>query len=121
MTNVETLTVEANDTVKAARAQYVDNPRIKRIVNNVERTTVTLNQNLDPMLKDGRQVAKDARKLTTTLASDGQIRRYNKITRDVSEIANRGKLAAADAQAVVAPRQTRKGYRGSIDDGRSRL
>lgn len=114
VTNVETLTVEANDTMKAARGRYVENPQIDRIINNVERTTITVNKNLDPMLGDGRQVLADARKLTGTLASDKQLRRYDKITKDVSETTGRAKLAAADAQAMVAHIRRGKGTVGAL-------
>ena len=102
MTNVETLTEEGNETLVAARKQYIDNPRIKRIIRNAERTTVSLNRNLDPMLTDGRRVLSDASKLTETMASEPQRARYVKITRDVSDITGRAKHAAADAQAIVA-------------------
>ena len=114
VTNVESLSVEANDTMKAARSRYVDNPQINRIINNVEHTTVTLNKNLDPMLTDGRQVLADTRKLTGTLASDKQLKRYDKITSDVSDTTGRARLAAADAQALVAHIKRGKGTVGAL-------
>lgn len=114
VTNVEDITVETEGTVKAARAQYVDNPQITRIMNNVEGTTATLNKNLDPMMKDGRQVLGDAKKISGTLASDEQRARYTKITRDVSETTGRVKLASADAQALVAHVRRGKGTVGAL-------
>jgi phospholipid/cholesterol/gamma-HCH transport system substrate-binding protein len=106
--------VETNDTIKSARKRYVENPQIDRIINNVERTTVSVNKNLDPMLSDGRQVMADAKKLTGTLASDQQLKRYDKITQDVSETTGRAKLAAADAQAMVAHVRRGKGTVGAL-------
>jgi phospholipid/cholesterol/gamma-HCH transport system substrate-binding protein len=114
VTNVETITVETNDTIKAARGRYVENPQIDRIINNVERTSVSVNKNLDPMLSDGRQVLADTKKLTGTLASDQQLKRYDKITKDVSETTGRAKLAAADAQAMVAHIRRGKGTVGAL-------
>lgn len=114
VTNVETLTVEANDTMKAARGRYVENPQIDRIFNNVERTTVTLNRNLDPMLTDGRQVLADTKKLTGTLASDGQLKKYSKITNDVSDATGRARLMTADAQSVLAHVKRGKGTVGAL-------
>jgi phospholipid/cholesterol/gamma-HCH transport system substrate-binding protein len=114
VTNVETITVETNDTIKSARNRYVDNPQIDRIINNVERTTVSVNKNLDPLLADGRQVMSDTKKLTGTLASDQQLKRYDKITKDVSETTGRAKLAAADAQAMVAHVRRGKGTVGAL-------
>jgi phospholipid/cholesterol/gamma-HCH transport system substrate-binding protein len=114
VTNVETLSAEADQTMKSARKRYVENPQIDRIFDNVERTTVTLNKNLDPMLGDGRQVLADAKKITGTLASDEQIKRIDKITKDVSETTGRAKLAAADAQAMVAHIRRGKGTVGAL-------
>lgn len=114
VTNVEELTEEGNDTLKAARKQYIDNPRIKRIMANVEHTTVTLNRDLDPLLTDSRKVLSDASNLTETLASDQQRRRYVKITEDVEQIAGRAKHATNDAQAIVAHVKRGKGTVGAF-------
>ncbi len=114
VSNVESLTVEANDTLKAAREKYVENAQIDRILNNVEHTTSTVNQNLDPLLKDSRKVMADASKLTETLASDEQRKRYGKITGDVSEITGRAKLATADVQSLVAHVKRGEGTVGAL-------
>lgn len=114
VTNVETITVETNETVKSARAKYVENPQIDRIINNVEKTTVSVNKNLDPLLSDGRQVVADAKKLTGTLTSDGQLKKYQKITNDVSDATGRARLATADAQALVAHIKRGKGTVGAL-------
>jgi phospholipid/cholesterol/gamma-HCH transport system substrate-binding protein len=108
--NVDALTGEANQTVKAARERYVDSPQVTRILNNVERTTA----NLDPMVSEGRQVLADAKKLTGTLASDAQLHRYERITKNVDDATQRAKLAAADAQALVAHVKRGKGTVGAL-------
>jgi phospholipid/cholesterol/gamma-HCH transport system substrate-binding protein len=114
VSNVETITVETNDTIKSARKRYVENPQVDRIINNVERTTVSLNKNLDPILTDGRQAIADTKKLTGALTSDQQLKRYDKITKDLSETTGRAKLAAADAQAMVAHVRRGKGTVGAL-------
>ncbi len=114
VTNVETLSGEANDTLRAARGKYVDNPQINRIMNNVEATTVTLNKNLGPLMRDGRGVVKDAKKITGTLASDKQLRRIDKITGDVAEVTTRAKLVASDAQSIVSHVKRGKGTVGAF-------
>ncbi len=78
VSNVETLTVESNETVRAARDRYIDNPQIQRIIGNVERTTSTLDKEVGPLLSDGRGVLADTKKLTGTLASDPQLKKYQK-------------------------------------------
>lgn len=114
VTNVETLTVEANTTLTSARERYVENPQIDRIINNVETTTVTVNRNLGPLMKDSRVVLADAKKMTGTLASDKQLARYEKITGDVGEITGRAKLATADAQSMIAHVKRGKGTVGAL-------
>ncbi len=114
VTNVETLTVESNETVRAARDRYIDNPQIQRIISNVEHTTTTLDKEVGPLLRDGRGVLGDAKKLTGTLASDPQLRKYEKITQDVSDTTGRAKLAASDAQAMVAHVKRGKGTVGAL-------
>jgi phospholipid/cholesterol/gamma-HCH transport system substrate-binding protein len=114
VSNVNDLTVEAKGTVKDARQRFVDGPQITRIMNNVDHTTSTLNSNLGPLMTDGRKVLGDASKLTTALASNDQIAKYKKITNDVSEATGHAKIAAADAQALVAHIQRGKGTVGAL-------
>ena len=58
--NVETLSGEANTTLKAARERYVDGPQVTRIMNDVERTTAVVGTNIEPLVTDGRAVLGDA-------------------------------------------------------------
>ena len=114
VSNVESVSAEANDSVKAARQRYVDGPQITRIMNNVERTTTTLDRDLGPLLRDGRKVAADASKISDELASAEQLARYKKITRDLSDTSGHAKLAAADAQALVAHVKRGRGTVGAL-------
>jgi phospholipid/cholesterol/gamma-HCH transport system substrate-binding protein len=114
VSNVETLSTEANETVRAARDRYIDNPQIQRIMNDVEHTTTVLDKDVPPLLSDGRAVLSDTKKLTGTLASDPQLKRYEKITQDVSDTTGRAKLAATDAQAMVAHIRRGKGTVGAL-------
>ena len=76
LTQKSIVVVEAGDDVipmkarDTARERYLDSPQIARILNNVERTTATLDKNLEPLLSDGRATLADAKKLTHALASD---------------------------------------------------
>ena len=99
--NVETLTIQGNETLLAARQKYVDNPQIDRIMNNVEATTQTLDANIGPLMTDGRKVLGDVSRVTDRMASEEQVARYEQITRDVADIAARGKVMAADGQALL--------------------
>lgn len=112
--NVETLTSEANTTLKAARERYVDGPQVTRIMNDVERTTSALNRELPPLLADGRQVLAHAKKLGDALASDQQIARYQGITRDAEEVAKNAKAISKDAQALMQHVKDGRGTVGAL-------
>jgi phospholipid/cholesterol/gamma-HCH transport system substrate-binding protein len=100
--NVEKLTVDTNDLVRAGRAKYVDNPQIDRIVGNIERTSASISRDSDALLKDAKETLANTRRITGTLGSEEEIKRLQKTLADVSEIAAKAKLATADAQAIVA-------------------
>ncbi|MFO7181236.1 MAG: MlaD family protein [Pseudomonadota bacterium] len=108
------LSKDARSAVQAARERYVDGPQIARILNDLERSAAALEENLGPLLVDGRGFVSDARKLSSALASDEQIRRYSAITRDLSEAAASAKVAAAEARAITRHVQSGKGTLGAL-------
>jgi phospholipid/cholesterol/gamma-HCH transport system substrate-binding protein len=112
--NVETLSGEASETMTAARERYVDGPQVTRIMNNVERVTATLNQELPPLLEDTRALAKDGRALGATLASKEQLARYEKLTEDATRAATLAKLTASEAQRLVAHVRRGEGTVGAL-------
>jgi len=112
--NVDSLSGTASETLKAARERYVDNPQISRILNNVERTTTTLDQNLEPILKDGRATLADTKKLTHALASDDQVQRYQRIVSNLNDASGQAKVIASDAQALVEQVKSGKGTVGAL-------
>jgi phospholipid/cholesterol/gamma-HCH transport system substrate-binding protein len=79
-------------------------------MNNVERTS----EGLPPLVEDGRAALGDARKLTRALASDEKLERYDRMTRDLGDAASRAKLAATDAQAVMAHVKRGEGTVGAL-------
>lgn len=108
------IAADAHDTLIAARAKYVDNPQIGRIMNNVEGATSSLNRNLGPLLEDGRKVASDASRLAEVLGSKEQADRYATITRDVQETAAKAKVAASAAADLAEHVRQGKGTVGAL-------
>src|SRR5262249_18715977 len=111
---IDAIASDTHDTILAARAKYVDNPQITRILNDAEGVSSTLNANLKPLLEDSRKVAGDASRLTDTLASADDIQRYQAILKDVQEAASRAKLAARDADDLVNHVKQGKGTVGAL-------
>lgn len=112
--NVDTLSSDASSTLKAARERYIEGPQITRIFNDVERTTSVVNQNLEPLMTDGRATLSDAKKLTHALASDDQLQRYQHITQNLTEVSGQAKNIAGDAQALVDRVKSGKGTVGAL-------
>jgi phospholipid/cholesterol/gamma-HCH transport system substrate-binding protein len=112
--NVDKLSTNADDTMKAARERYVDGPQITRIFNDAERTAKTLSDNLPPVMEDGRKVLSDTKKITGKLATDEQLQRLDTMTRDLADASGRAKVLAADAQGLMKHVKEGKGTVGAL-------
>lgn len=111
---LEAISLQAEETLAAAREQYVDGPRVNHIMSNVEQTTTALNEELVPLLKDTRVLVADARKLSQALASDEQLAAYKSMTSDASATMKTVRTAAGRADRIMAHVQEGKGTAGSI-------
>lgn len=112
--NVDTLSTDAKDTVKAARERYVDGPQVTRIFNDVERSSKVLAENLPPIVEDGRRVLTDTKKITGKIATDEQLNRLDNMTRDLADASGRAKALAADAQGLMKHVKDGKGTVGAL-------
>jgi phospholipid/cholesterol/gamma-HCH transport system substrate-binding protein len=114
VSNVDSLSVEATETMKAARARYVDGPQVTRIFNDAERTSKSLADNLPQVMTDGRHLLTDARKVSSKLATDEQLQRLDTMTRDLADASGRAKGLAQDAQGLMAHVKQGKGTVGAL-------
>lgn len=111
---MDSLAANAEETLAAAREQYVDGPRINRILNRLDNTTRVMNENLEPMMRDTRMILEDGRKLTAFLSDDQQIATYTALSNDTREILGTAKIAAKDASEIVAHVKAGKGTAGAL-------
>jgi len=112
--NVDQLSTDARDTMKAARERYVDGPQVTRIFNDVERSSKVLAENLPPIVEDGRKVLSDTKKITGKLSSDEQLARLDNMTRDLAEVTGRAKGLAQDAEGLMKHVKSGKGTVGAL-------
>jgi phospholipid/cholesterol/gamma-HCH transport system substrate-binding protein len=112
--NVDALTVQANETLLAVRQKYVENPQIDRILNDAEGVSATLNDNLGPLVKDGRELTQDLTAMTDALASKEQLEQYRVITRDLADTAVRARNLTTDAQGLIDHVKSGKGTVGAL-------
>lgn len=101
MTNLESLTAEANTLTVHARTQYVDNPKITRTISNIDRLSSDLQKDSGPMLKDARESLANLNRASKVLGGEEENAKLKKTIEDVAQLAARANATAADAQAIV--------------------
>ena len=112
--NVDKLSTDAGDTMKAARERYVDGPQVTRIFNDVERSSKVLAENLPPIVEDGRKVLSDTKKITGKISTDEQLARLDNMTRDLADASGRAKGLAQDAEGLMKHVKDGKGTVGAL-------
>jgi phospholipid/cholesterol/gamma-HCH transport system substrate-binding protein len=99
--NVESLTSEANTLTIHARQQYVDNPKIQRTIDNVDRLSTDIQKDSGPMLKDARESLANLNRASKVIGGEEEQAKLKKTVEDVAALAARANATAADAQAIV--------------------
>jgi phospholipid/cholesterol/gamma-HCH transport system substrate-binding protein len=112
--NVDKLSVDASETMKAARERYVDGPQVTRIFNDVERSSKVMAENLPPIVADGRKVLSDTKKITGKISTDEQLARLDGMTRDLADASSRAKGLAHDAEGLMKHVKQGKGTVGAL-------
>jgi phospholipid/cholesterol/gamma-HCH transport system substrate-binding protein len=102
MTNVEELTKEANTLTVHARQNYVDNPKIARTIDNVDKLAAAVQSDSGPMLKDAKEAMANLNRASGLAGSPEQEQKLKKAIDDIAQVASRANATAADAQAIVA-------------------
>lgn len=112
--NVEQISVDTDELVRAARARYVDNPQVTRILANVDKTSTSLARDADGLLRDAGKTLANARRVSETVGSEEEAARLKRTLADVAETMSKAKAMAADAQTIVAHVKKGNGTVGSI-------
>ena len=112
--NVEALTAESNDLVHDAKKQYVDNPKIQRTIDNVDRLTADVTRDSEPLLKDAREAMANVNRVSATVGDPAQQEKLKKALGDLAELASRANATAADAQEIVSHMKKGQGTVGAL-------
>jgi phospholipid/cholesterol/gamma-HCH transport system substrate-binding protein len=112
--NVEALTVESNDLVRDAKKQYVDNPKIQRTIDNVDKLTTDVTRDAEPLLKDAREAMANVNRVSATVGDASQQEKLKKALSDLAELASRANAMAADAREIVAHMKKGEGTVGAL-------
>lgn len=111
---LERVAGEAEETLVAAREQYVDGPRINRILARLDHTTAVIDQNIEPLLTDSRRVMKNGAVLTEFLADQERLSTYKALADDTRAVLSSAKGAAEDAREILAHVKQGKGTAGAL-------
>lgn len=112
--NLEALSVEAKTLTAHARTNYVDNPKIARTIDNVDRITQDLQKDSGPLLKDARESMANLNRASALVGSPEEQAKLKKALDDVAQIAAHANAAAADAQTIVAHIKKGQGTVGGL-------
>jgi phospholipid/cholesterol/gamma-HCH transport system substrate-binding protein len=108
------IAAETEETLAAAREQYVDGERINRILGRVDHITGTVDKHLDPLLTDTRAVLADTKVLTEFLAAEEQLQTYRSLSAGSRQLVTTAQAAATDARDIVAHVKAGKGTAGAL-------
>jgi phospholipid/cholesterol/gamma-HCH transport system substrate-binding protein len=112
--NVEKITVDADDMVHGAKAKFVENPQIDRILASAEKVSGDAARELPPMLADGRVAIADARRIAETVGDPGGQAKLKQTLDDVAAVASRAKAMTGDAADILAHVKRGKGTVGAV-------
>lgn len=114
MANLELLTAEANTLTVHARTQYVDNPKITRTIDNIDRLSTDIQKDSGPMLKDARESLANLNRVTKAVGGEEEQAKLKKTIEDVAQLAARANATASDAQAIVQHIKKGQGTVGAL-------
>jgi phospholipid/cholesterol/gamma-HCH transport system substrate-binding protein len=112
--NLEALSVEANTLTSHARTNYVDNPKIARTIDNIDKLTTELQRDSGPIIKDAREAAANINRASKVLGGEEEQAKLKKTIDDVAQLAARANATAADAQSIVAHIKKGNGTVGAL-------
>ena len=96
------------------RVRYVDNPKIMRTIDNVDRLAAELQRESGPLLHDARDTLQNFDRVSATLGSPEETAKLKKTLDDVAELAGRADATVADAQALVTRIRKGQGTVGAL-------
>lgn len=108
------IAAESEETLAAAREQYVDGARINRIMTRVDHITGSVDRHLDPLLSDTRGVMANSRTLTGFLADEEQLATFRALSQESRELLLTARQAAGDARDIIGHVKAGRGTAGQL-------
>src|SRR4029079_6653430 len=99
--NLEALSAEANTLTAHARTNYVDNPKIARTIDNIDKLTTDIQKDSGPLIKDAREAVANLNRASKLVGGEEEQAKLKKTIDEVAQLAARANATAADAQSIV--------------------
>lgn len=112
--NLEQLSKEANTLTAHARANYVDNPKIIRTIDNIDKLSSDLQRDSGPLIKDTKEAIANLNRASKVIGGEEEQQKLRKTLEELSELAARANATAADAQQIVGHIKKGNGTVGSL-------
>ncbi len=120
--NLVKMSDEGVAAIQGARARYIDNPQIDRILNHAETVSAVaakdlpqlLDKDVPALIASGRNTLDGASRLIGTFSTPEEIARFKTILANVEQTTQTAKVALADAQAIASHIRRGKGSVGAL-------
>jgi phospholipid/cholesterol/gamma-HCH transport system substrate-binding protein len=112
--NLEALSGEANTLTSHARTNYVDNPKITRTIDNIDKLTTDIQRDSGPLMKDAREAIANLNRASKVVGGEEEQAKLKKTLDEVAQLAARANATAADAQTIVTHIKKGNGTVGAL-------
>ncbi len=113
LVDADTAIRDADGLVNAARAQYVDGPRVRRIVQRADNILAVIERDLPPLARDARSLTSRLDRIAAGVG-DAQIEDLRTTLRQVRTLTERANTIAGDVQTVSARVRSGQGTVGAL-------
>ncbi|CAN5726448.1 N/A [soil metagenome] len=114
MQNLEDLTKEADSLTRDAHGKYVNNPKIDRTIDNIDKLSAALATDSGPLLKDTKEAIANLKAASAVVGDPEGQAKLKKTLTDVAELASRANAIAKDTQDIVAHIKKGEGTVGAL-------
>jgi phospholipid/cholesterol/gamma-HCH transport system substrate-binding protein len=112
--NLEALSSEANTLTSHARTNYVDNPKITRTIDNIDKLTTDIQRDSGPLIKDAKEAIANLNRASKVVGGEEEQAKLKKTLDEVAQLATRANATAADAQSIVSHIKKGNGTVGAL-------
>ncbi|MBX3234499.1 MAG: MCE family protein [Labilithrix sp.] len=114
VTNLEQLSAEANTLTAHARTNYVDNPKIQRTIDNIDKLSSDIQKDSGPLIKDTKEAIANLNRASKAIGGEEEQVKLRKTLDELAQLAARANSTAADAQSIVSHIKKGNGTVGAL-------